>query len=187
MWGDYPVDKETDRRVVSLGTNGRHRRRGLLRRAGPAAATAAGSLAIAMTIGTAAFWMVTGDRQVPFGGFGPGSTGAARPSSELSSPTGATATSTPRGSSDSTAGQAGTAAGSAIAGASVAGQTTASRRTSQPHAAAHTPRPKKTTTKRPHDKPSPSHTTPPPLVDVTTPPSFLPASTTVSGSSLDLP
>src|SRR5688572_31965936 len=96
---------ETDRRAVSLGTNGRHRRHGLLRRAAPAAATTAGSVALVTTIGTAAFWLVPGDQHVPFGGFGPGSTGAARPTSEMINPTGTTATSKPGDSSESTAGQ----------------------------------------------------------------------------------
>ena len=132
---------------MSLGTNGRHRRRGLLRRAAPAAATTAGSVALATTIGTAAFWLVPGDQRVPFGGFGPGSTGAARPTSELTTPTGATATSKPRGSSDSTAGQPGTMAGSAAALAVRSRQIAASRSTSRARRTSSTPRPKKTKTK----------------------------------------
>jgi len=98
---------------VSLGANGRHRRHGLLRRAAPAVATTAGSVALVTTIGTAAFWLVPGDQRAPFGGFGPGSTGAASPRAESTSPIGMTATSKPRGSSDSTAGQPGTPASSA--------------------------------------------------------------------------
>jgi hypothetical protein len=177
---------ETDRRVVSLGTNGRHRRRGLLRRAAPAAATTAGTVALATTIGTAAFWLVPGDQRVPFGGFGPGSTGAARPTSELTTATGG-ATSKPRGSSDTTVGQPGTMAGSAAALAVRSRQIAASRSTSRAPATSRTPRPSKTkTTGRPTDKPSLPHTTPPPLATVTPPP-VLPVSITATVSAPDLP
>ena len=171
---------------MSRRTNARHRRRGLLRRAAPAVATTAGSVALVTTIGTAAFWLVPGDQRVPFGGFGPGSTGAAPPTAELINPTGTTAHSKPRGSADSNAGQPGTRDSSATAGAASARQTTASRSTTRSQATSSTPQPKETKTKRPTTKPSLPITTPPPLVTATTPP-FLPASITASASQTDLP
>ena len=172
---------------MSLGTNGRHRRRGLLRRAGPAAATTAGSVALVTTIGTAAFWLVPGQQHLPFGGFGPGSTGAARPTSEKISPTGTAATSKPGDSSESTAGQPIPPVGSAAVAAARASQVAASRGASRTPATSSTPRPSKSKTKgRPSDKPSLPITTPPPLVSTTTPP-FLPVSITATVSEPDLP
>jgi len=172
---------------VSLGSNGRHRRRGLLRRAVPVAATTAGSVALVTTIGTAAFWLVPGEQRMPFGGFGPGSTGAARPTSELISPIGSTTTSPPRAGSDGTVNQPGITAGSASAAAARSRQIAASRSASRAPATSSTPRQKKTKTKgRPTDKPSLPHTTPPPLLTVTTPP-FLPVSITATVSAPELP
>jgi hypothetical protein len=169
---------------VSRGTNGRHRRRGLLRRAAPAAASTAGGVALVTTIGTAAFWLVPGDQRVPFGGFGPGSTGAAPPTAELISPAGTTATSKPRGSSDGTVGQPGTRAYSATARAARSHQTAAGRSTSRPEVTSSTPVPTETTTTRPTTKPSLPITTSPPLVTATTTPLLLSITATVSEPDL---
>jgi hypothetical protein len=167
---------------VSLGSNGRHRRQGLLRRAAPVVATTAGSVALVTTIGTAAFWLVPGDQRVPFRGFGPGSTGAAPPTSALINPTGGSTTGKHR-APDSAAGQPET---SASAAAARARQVAASRSSSRAQTTSSTPQPKKTKTKRPTDKPSLPHTTPPPLLTVTTLP-FLPVSVTATVSATELP
>ena len=178
---------------MSRRSNGRHRRRGPLRRAAPAVATTAGSVALVTSIGTAAFWLVPGDQRVPFGGFGPGSTGAAPPTAELVIPTGTASTAEPPGSSDgrsdaSKAGQPAAPASRADAGAAKPRQTSAGRTTSRPQATTRTPRPRLTTSNPPPSQPPLPVTTPPLVTSTPTLPFLpLPVSITASVRVTDLP
>ena len=166
---------------MSRRNNGRHRRRSPLRRAAPAVATTAGSVALVTTIGTAAFWLVPGDQRLPFGGSGPGSTGAAPPTAELIIPTGTTSTSTPRGSADS---HPRNQAVSAAAAAAKPRQTTGSRSKPRPQLTSSTPRPSRTAIKPPTP---PVPITTPPLVTGTITVPFLPVSVTASVTVPGLP
>ena len=179
---------------MSRRSNGRHRRRGPLRRALPAVATAAGSVALVTTIGTAAFVLVPGDERRPFGGAGPDSGDAAPPTAGLLSPTSSTVPSisgaTPGAGSGTEQGQAGPQGGSdadsqsrATGADGPAGGTAARPRSRPPSASQGTPQPRRSTTEPTDDTPLPLPT--PPLVTATILPTFL--SLTASGSVTSLP
>ncbi len=188
-----PADRRpTTGRDVSRRINGRHRRRGPLRRAAPAVATAAGSVALVTTIGTAAFWLVPSEQRP--GGSGPRD--AAPPTAVLIDPTGDTSPSPPetRASSDAPVArdaaarrQAATAASRSQARASAgerSGSASVRRDPPRPRSSATTPPPRlPSTSPPPTSGPLPSVT--PPLVTTPILPTFLSLSAT--GSLTGLP